>query len=625
MRKTTAMTTKRAFRRNLFEVFNARNLSVEDLVGTFVPTQSFWRLLSAENHVLLGSRGSGKTAVAKMLSHDHLSRLKDPRTQEMVTADAYIGMYVPTRLTWVGGLRNKPWQTRGEKELFFQWRLNVATCLALLDTVASCLRQHVRIAGERARLERRFCGEVSTYWVDTGDKYLTLAELERYLRNIEYRRQQQIARLRSTNTPMTAEEPVGVTFEMDLFEPLRAGIQRASEVLNLPKDAAWLLCLDEAEFLDIDHHRILNSHMRAFSENLFMKVTTKPYCHYTLETTTPQMLDPGHDFEYIYLDSDPDFTERAAGEQHHMGTRFARDLFERRAEVSGEPYASADVDPLVGRSALLDPREEDWDPDTANWRYLKKYASDATIKRAERLRGSRSFMFSVGRKIHGALLLRHDAAKGRGNTASTAYSGATMMMRCGDGNPRRLVRIFNQILLKAAPKLRKGQRGSDDRPIVSRSEQTRLLGSFARNELLPARSEPPFGDDLYELIQQIGQYMREHLHGRKLTTDQVSSVSTRLDIEDAIWDRVKCAVGLGLLYPNVNPKNPDELPVRKGTFHLAYALAPEFQILPRRGRSVALSTILERAIPGKRRSGRRRAMLISSQRVLLPEDKGGEQ
>jgi hypothetical protein len=40
-------------RRNLFELDNARNLSRQELVETFIPTQSFWRLLSAKHNVVL--------------------------------------------------------------------------------------------------------------------------------------------------------------------------------------------------------------------------------------------------------------------------------------------------------------------------------------------------------------------------------------------------------------------------------------------------------------------------------------------------------------------------------------------------------------------------------------------
>ena len=81
-------------RRNLFEIQNARNLTREEVVRTFVPPKSFWRLLSPKNHILLGSRGSGKTAIAKMLSHDHLSKWKEPRAQRAIETKSFIGMYL---------------------------------------------------------------------------------------------------------------------------------------------------------------------------------------------------------------------------------------------------------------------------------------------------------------------------------------------------------------------------------------------------------------------------------------------------------------------------------------------------------------------------------------------------
>ena len=96
-------------KRNLFEVDNARNLSMQEQVETFIPTQSFWRLLSAKHHVLLGTRGHGKTALVKMLSHNHLALLaqsgNEPRVESAIRNQEFIGIYVPTRLEWVGGLK----------------------------------------------------------------------------------------------------------------------------------------------------------------------------------------------------------------------------------------------------------------------------------------------------------------------------------------------------------------------------------------------------------------------------------------------------------------------------------------------------------------------------------------
>src|SRR4051812_27427750 len=98
-------------RKALFEVNNARTQSVEEVAKTFSPPDSFWRLVLAKNHVILGSRGSGKTAVIRMLSHEHLALMEHPKAKELIAERLLIGTYVPMRAEWVSTLKNKPWQT----------------------------------------------------------------------------------------------------------------------------------------------------------------------------------------------------------------------------------------------------------------------------------------------------------------------------------------------------------------------------------------------------------------------------------------------------------------------------------------------------------------------------------
>lgn len=85
--------------------------------------------------------------------------------------------------------------------------------------------------------------------------------------------------------------------------------------------------------------------------------------------------------------------------------------------------------------------------------------------------------------------------------------------------------------------------------------------------------------------------MHDDFHKAPLTTDQVSSITIDNSISDHDWNLVCVAVGHGLLHPNVNANNPDEMPVKVGTYHLAYALAPHFLLLPRRGKSVKLRSV----------------------------------
>ncbi len=574
--------------RNLFEIENARNLTRDEMVSTFVPTRAFWRLLSAKNHIVLGARGSGKTALAKMLSHDHLAQLPDERARQIIKAKAFIGIYVPTSIEWVGGLKNKPWQSEREAEELFQWRLNVSTCLAFLVTLRSCLDHYVADEGQRARVEEDLLQRIATSWTGGDFSCSTIAELQSYLQALELKRLQQIHRGRILGKLRENEERVGVSFEIDLFAPLRTAMNLVQSKLEFPADCTWLLCLDEAESLELFHHRVLNSYLRFHAGNLAFKITTMPYVHHTLDTNTLVPLDVGHDFEYVYIDQDP---IHWSGRKYADSSKFAQRLFAKRAQISGSKYQGLTLISLLGPSLLLDPKMGRWGYDSVNMGLLRKYGTPETVQRAQRLANSKtSFMNQIARKMHGTLLLRSAVENLRGQKELDVYSGSAMIMRCSDGNPRRLIRILNSLLLQV--------RWSDRRPrnvgnpILSPTRQNRVLFEFSESTIARVQSEEKYGPQLHTLLMNIGDYMYRRVHQQLLSTDQISSVQIDSWINENTWELIKRAVGLGLLFPNVNTNNPDQMPEREGIFHLAYVLAPYFRLLPRRGKSLRLSAFV---------------------------------
>ena len=106
---------------DLFEKENARDLTAEQLVSTFVPTDTYYKLLSGRNQIVLGSRGSGKTSIAKMLSHYHLSLFVnyDETAKDIINNKKFIGIYVAMSTEWLGGVNNKKWQTESENDFLF--------------------------------------------------------------------------------------------------------------------------------------------------------------------------------------------------------------------------------------------------------------------------------------------------------------------------------------------------------------------------------------------------------------------------------------------------------------------------------------------------------------------------
>ncbi len=583
--------------RNLFEVDNARNLSRQELVSTFIPTQAYWRLLSSEHNVILGARGQGKTALAKMLSHDHMALMAstrdEPRVRSAIVDQEFIGIYLPTRLEWVGGLKNKPWLNEQQREELFQWRLNIASCIALAPVAKSCITAYLNGRAEQARTEAILVAELVEDWIgDTPTCCKDLLQLRRHLEDLDYRKQVQLLRERTTGRLPASEEPVGLHFAMELFAPLRRGIARLSRLLSIKDSCSWLLCLDEAEFLEELDHRIINSHMRAYPDNLFLKITTMPYCHHTLDTNIGAPLVPGQDFEYVNMDSDRVLTARASGDPDTIGTLFGRTLFGRLMEVSMgvRGQDSLSIAQVFGESALLDPRREDWDAKSENIKLLEKYGSPKTIARAKRLLGSPGFPSSIGRKINGPLLLRKEVDEWSGNKALTVYSGARMAIRCGDDNPRHIIKVFNALLMTASRQGRKRHRVGIT-SCIPPAVQTRAMRTLSTTTLNQYRSFQGVGPQLHKFLKMLGDYMRADLHEKPLTTDQVTSVTVDDSVSDSDWQLICIAVGHGLLHPNVGGSNPDELPWCGGTYHLAFALAPHFLLFPRRGKAVMLSTI----------------------------------
>jgi hypothetical protein len=405
---------------------------------------------------------------------------------------------------------------------------------------------------------------------------------------LEYEKQQALAKYRITKSFLEDDLGIGIAFETELFNPLRRGISLTNRALEFPPETTWLLCLDEAEFLDVIHHRILNSHLRTFSGNLAFKITTMPYFHRTLETNTAAPLMVGHDFEYVYIDQDPVIN---SGDGPDKGFYFASSVFNKRAAMSGSRYHGIKLKELLGSSSLLDPKNEDWGAESVMIELLRKHGTKQTVSRALKLIETPQFMDQIGRKVHGALILKEAVATISGREELGVYSGTSMAIRCSDGNPRRLIRIFNRLLLEA--KWAKNENNAKTRILrLPDKLQNRILTSFSLTTLSRIRNEPKLGPFLFDVINKIGHYMCNYLHKSQLSTDIVSSVYVDQNDSREVWEVIKFAVALGLLYPNINANNPDQMPEGEGTFHLAYVLAPYFKLLPRRGSSRSLRTVL---------------------------------
>lgn len=529
-----------------------------------------------------------------MMAHDHVAMAALNQSSRFEYArDArrrnLIGIYIPASAAFAGDLKNKPWQTEQEAEQYFVWRLNLHSCSALTHIIESCVEQYVDGEIERLRAIVDVCEKLSHEWSggDANDKVATTPQgLRVILSRLELRHQTELRKRLVTEEHNLAYVD---SFEADLFLPLRLAINVLKDRLNIPEDAVWMVCLDEVEYLTELHHRILNTQIRSASGDLVFKIATMPFAHHTLATNFGDPVREGNDFEYVPVDNEAIDSRGSQAESEFL--KFARELFAHRVEARSPELRRLSLRDLLGSAVLLEDKRVSTAEDREEFmRLLRRHANAATIARAERLQHTEKFKNEIVRKMNGALHLRDAILSSNGNSKLRIYSGELMVVRCADGNPRRLMRIINSLMQRVSVN---AESGALVLPIDSRV-QNEVLERIARDTLNRTQSEPPHGDVTATYLTAVGNYMRWAFTSspRRIGTDQVTSIEIHEEDGSIAQQFIKQAIQLSLMIPakGVSLKTGNDLCV--GEFHLAFLFAPLFRILPRRNESIRLPRIL---------------------------------
>ncbi|MEM5545265.1 hypothetical protein [Pseudoalteromonas fuliginea] len=575
--------------KNAFEASNARDFTSNQLVNEFIWTRSFTELLdSTKNQVVLGSRGSGKTALIKMLSHQNLRKLVNKssetnfdkeniaKAKDIIDCKKLIATYVPLKVEWVNSLDNYD----NSQERYFIWSLNLATCVRLLDTVSSCIDEYIIDEVEATLIQRQICKKLSKLWTLKKQVNNTI-ELRQELEVLEYEKNLAFNKESMGIELSTDEKALGFAFHGNLFSPFTIATKQVSEALDIPDDCKWILCLDEAEFLSKRHHEILNTHMRS-ANDIFFKVTTMPYRHHTLATTVSANINVGHDLEYVYIDKLGTINMNQT-ESDRQIQLFATKLFENRLRHYSN--LTLTLEDFIGLSKLSQDTAE-LVSDEKLFSLIKQHCNEATIARAIKLYDDddkSKFNNEIARKIRGILVLRDEFHNRIGSSNSSLYSGGAIISRCSDGNPRRIFRLFNH-LLNGTMK---------DKMSLSPQLQSKRIKSFSYSELEVLKFEKG-GKKSFELLKELGLYFKEQTLEVKLGTDLAQGIKINDSISNEVWEAIKSAVDLGLLYPVVrkDSNHKNLFPEKEGDFSLANCLAPYFNLFPRLGRAVDFNRLM---------------------------------
>ncbi|CVF11413.1 ORC-CDC6 family AAA ATPase [Serratia marcescens] len=227
---------------NIFEHSNARYFTSNQLAEEFVWTPAFESLISNKNHIILGSRGSGKTALIKMLSHECLTKLNDEKAKKIIDERSFIATYIPLKVEWVNSIGDID-----DNNQLFKWSLNLSSCARFLDTIRSCLHSYIDDEIDRILKEKSICNKISELWLSR--KLNTITDIYDELEITEYKKNIIFNKMKLGLKLSDDDLMVGLNFNTDLFKPLIMALSTVRKEIGFSNSSTFCVCIDEAEFL----------------------------------------------------------------------------------------------------------------------------------------------------------------------------------------------------------------------------------------------------------------------------------------------------------------------------------------------------------------------------------------
>jgi hypothetical protein len=467
-----------------------------------------------------------------------LNQLSNPKAKKLIERKEYVAFYVPLRLEAISKA-DDPKLAIDKKICWFRFLFNSILAGSIIVELTALLKDLFPNALDRANAEYSLAKSIHHRWMAKSDQSIyQLSELREAVNDLFYR-----------VDPLTNDlSDIPKTFTHSLGSSLSSISSILYEKLGI--SPTWIVCVDEAEFLEECYQKCLNTVIRSDTDRIVFKISTLPFHHttrYTLDEHNAVL--HGHDFKYTSIDMDyesPDFINVTNA---LIKTRLNREdiqQLEDFAETVGDDdvyvnyYAKAfnlslspeDLKKHVVKQIFSQLTEDKQkaiqkaiqkkiveDGDNKNYseselteffeRY-KEIVEDGDNKNQKAL----ILMYDapVFRKFAPIFYLREMRKKAKGHTYVGWFAGAAMIRRVSQGNPRTFIRImykfFNAI---------KGKR-----PPLPVKTQCHLIRDFAKAFCKETERLPFSGHKAKENIERISDQIYADVHKNGLKDSGVS-------------------------------------------------------------------------------------------------------
>lgn len=531
---------------NPFKDSQAKTFSNEKIINEFYPTQFFWDLFNDQHEVLIGTRGCGKTILLKMMQYSMLKKLDDHRAKDIVINKKYISLFIPTHVEFLRTINFV-----GDKDytiMYFQFGFNCLLARTMIQQLMDMIRDiHDFDTIAMINSEYKLCQLISKMWFK--DQIANSAKdliyiIDDMFHNFDFK-----------NPDSLEEAPI--IFTKRIGSPIQSISTHVKEFLQISHDPIWLICIDEAEFMEEKHQVCINTLFRAYNNNIVVKMATLPFKHTTLKTLiTNEYAEPnGNDFNYRSIDYDPNGSDFI-----NLTNVLTKNRLNGVANIKKTISELKDFVGVIGSEKISDyynltlNRERSKKGNLLEKEIISQVSEERRIKALENGIGSEKNRKTLTDKFAPIFFLRELYKLSiQGRTIPILYAGSKMIREASNGNPRLFIQIMN-LLFEHAKKTE-----------LNYKQQHVAILKYAEQFEDTTKRLPVEGACLSEIITKIANYLFKKTHG-----DVLVDVGNTFQVDNENLTNLKKALELGVAYSRlkVDKKSLINGITDKTVFHL---------------------------------------------------------
>jgi len=288
-------------------------------------------------------------------------------------------------------------------------------------------------------------------------------------------------------------------FLHSLCAPLVAINHEIWKALNFNNQPVWIVCVDEAEFLEDCHMLCLSKLMRSDSKHIALKIADLPFYHNMSQLGDTKLhATVGNDYRLTIVELNESEFKKLSNTLCYNKLRqyFPK---HKKSMLTLENFLGK-----VGNDEYIDYFRERFEKDATDEKIragITESISIARQKTAKTATTPKVIQQSIYRKLAPIYYLREMYRISKiGNTNPGWYAGAKMVRKIAEGNPRLFLRIMDVLCEKAL------------KTTLTSKMQNEAILSFAQMFCAETKSLEMYGLEVYENTRLIAEKLRSETH-----------------------------------------------------------------------------------------------------------------